>query len=157
MRVKRIFQIGVSAVAFVLGALPVSAQHQKPNIYTYEVADFGLKPNSSKNASPVLQRLLKKIKAERSGQDSIVIRFGKGTYQFHEKGAAMREYYISNHDQTNPKLVGIPLEDMNHLALEGEGAEFVFHGQMLPVSLLRSSNCTLRNFSIDFANPHISR
>lgn len=157
MRVKRIFQIGVSAVAFVLGALPVSAQYQKPNIYTYEVADFGLKPNSSKNASPVLQRLLKKIKAERSGQDSIVIRFGKGTYQFHEKGAAMREYYISNHDQTNPKLVGIPLEDMNHLALEGEGAEFVFHGQMLPVSLLRSSNCTLRNFSIDFANPHISQ
>lgn len=86
MRVKRIFQIGVSAVAFVLGALPVSAQHQKPNIYTYEVADFGLHPNSSKNASPVLQRLLKKIKAERSGQDSIVIRFGKGTYQFHERG-----------------------------------------------------------------------
>ena len=40
MRVKRIFQIGVSAVAFVLGALPVSAQYQKPNIYTYEVADF---------------------------------------------------------------------------------------------------------------------
>lgn len=156
MRMKRIIQLGICAVALVSSVSSVCAQ-QTPEIYTYEVADFGLKPNSSKNASPVLQRLLKKVKAERKEGDSIVIRFGKGTYHFHEKGAAVREYYISNHDQTNPKVVGIALEDMSHVALEGEGAAFVFHGQMLPVSLLRSSNCTLRNFSVDFANPHISQ
>lgn len=28
---------------------------------------------------------------------------------------------------------------------------------MLPLSLLHSENCTLRDFSIDFANPHISQ
>ena len=57
---------------------------------------------------------------------------------FMKKGAAVREYYISNHDQTNPKKVGIALEDMKNLTLDGQGSEFVFHGRMLPVSLLRS-------------------
>ena len=28
---------------------------------------------------------------------------------------------------------------------------------MLPVSLLRSENCSLKNFSIDFENPHIAQ
>ena len=28
---------------------------------------------------------------------------------------------------------------------------------MLPLSLLRSENCTLRNFSIDFETPHIAQ
>ena len=69
----------------------------------------------------------------------------------------MREYYISNHDQTNPKKVGIALEDMKNLTLDGQGSEFVFHGRMLPVSLLRSENCLLKNFSIDFENPHIAQ
>ena len=59
MRMKRIIQLGICAVALVSSVSSVCAQ-QTPEIYTYEVADFGLKPNSSKNASPVLQRLLKK-------------------------------------------------------------------------------------------------
>lgn len=123
----------------------------------YEVSNFGLKPNSKKNASPVLQRILKKIQSEYKEGDSIVIRFENGTYHFQEKGAALRTYYISNHDQVNPKKVGIPLEDMKHLTLDGGGAQFLFSGRMLPISLLRSSQCTLKNFSIDFENPHIAQ
>jgi hypothetical protein len=41
--------------------------------------------------------------------------------------------------------------------LDGQGAEFVFHGRMMPLSLVRSENCTLQNFSIDFENPQISQ
>ncbi|MCD8182484.1 MAG: right-handed parallel beta-helix repeat-containing protein [Bacteroides sp.] len=134
-------------------ALPANAQETK----VYEAARFGLKPNSSKNASPLLQKLLQKIKAECKEGDSIVVHFAEGCYNFHEKGAAVREYYISNHDQVQPKKVGIALEDMKHLTLDGAGAQFVFHGRMLPISLLRSTDCTLKNFSIDFANPHIAQ
>lgn len=46
---------------------------------------------------------------------------------------------------------------MKSLTIEGNGAEFIFHGQMIPISLLRSTDCTLQNFSIDFANPHIAQ
>lgn len=123
----------------------------------YEISAFGLKANSSKNASPVLQKALAKIKAEYKEGEKLILRFPEGRYEFHEKGAAVREYYISNHDQTNPKKVGIALEDMKNLTLDGQGSEFVFHGRMLPVSLLRSENCLLKNFSIDFENPHIAQ
>lgn len=143
--------LSVLSLSLVLSCTTLSAQK------VYEISAFGLKANSSKNASPVLQKALAKIKAEYKEGEKVILRFPEGRYEFHEKGAAVREYYISNHDQTNPKKVGIALEDMKNLTLDGQGSEFVFHGRMLPVSLLRSENCLLRNFSIDFENPHIAQ
>lgn len=49
------------------------------------------------------------------------------------------------------------MEDWKGLTVDGQGADFIFHGRMLPLSLLRSENCTLRNFSIDFETPHIAQ
>ncbi|WP_455591450.1 right-handed parallel beta-helix repeat-containing protein [Bacteroides sp.] len=123
----------------------------------YDISQFGLKANSKKNASPVMQKALAKIKSEYKDGDHIVLRFPKGRYHFHEAGAAVREYYISNHDQDNPKKVGIALEDMKNLTLDGQGSEFIFYGRMIPVSLLRSADCVLKNFSVDFAAPHIAQ
>lgn len=143
--------LSVLSLSLVLSCTTLSAQK------VYEISAFGLKANSSKNASPVLQKALAKIKAEYKEGEKVILRFPEGRYEFHEKGAAVREYYISNHDQTNPKKVGIVLEDMKNLTLDGQGSEFVFHGRMLPVSLLRSENCLLKNFSIDFENPHIAQ
>lgn len=143
--------LSVLSLSLVLSCTTLSAQK------VYEISAFGLKANSSKNASPVLQKALAKIKAEYKEGEKVILRFPEGRYEFHEKGAAVREYYISNHDQTNPKKVGIALEDTKNLTLDGQGSEFVFHGRMLPVSLLRSENCLLKNFSIDFENPHIAQ
>ncbi len=143
--------LSVLSLRLVLSCTTLSAQK------VYEISAFGLKANSSKNASPVLQKALAKIKAEYKEGEKVILRFPEGRYEFHEKGAAVREYYISNHDQTNPKKVGIALEDMKNLTLDGQGSEFVFHGRMLPVSLLRSENCLLKNFSIDFENSHIAQ
>ena len=143
--------LSVLSLSLVLSCTTLSAQK------VYEISAFGLKANSSKNASPVLHKALAKIKAEYKEGEKVILRFPEGRYEFHEKGAAVREYYISNHDQTNPKKVGIALEDMKNLTLDGQGSEFVFHGRMLPVSLLRSENCLLKNFSIDFENPHIAQ
>ena len=143
--------LSVLSLSLVLSCTTLSAQK------VYEISAFGLKANSSKNASPVLQKALAKIKAEYKEGEKVILRFPEGRYEFHEKGAAVREYYISNHDQTNPKKVGIALEDMKNLTFDGLGAEVVVHGRMLPVSLLRSENCLLKNFSIDIENPHIAQ
>lgn len=126
-------------------------------IKVYDVSKYGLNVDTKKNVSKAMDKLVDKIKQEYKEGDSIVIRFHKGTYHFHEKGAASRVYYISNHDQDNPKKVGLPLEGMKHLMVEGNGAQFVFHGRMLPISLLHSENCTLQDFSIDFETPHITQ
>ena len=145
MKIKSVLSLGA---AFLFVALSVSAQK------VYNVSDYGLRPDSKKNASPVVQKVIARIQAECK---DVILRFEEGRYNFHEKGCAEREYYISNHDQTNPKKVGLALEDMKNLTVDGQGAELIFHGRMLPVSLLRSENCTLKNLHIDFENPHISQ
>ena len=123
----------------------------------YDISQFGLKANSKKNASPVVRKAIAKIKAECRNGEEVVLRFPDGRYNFHENGSDVREYYISNHDQDNPKKVGIALEDMKNLTIDGQGSEFVFYGRMIPVSLLRSEYCVLKNFSIDFEQPHIAQ
>lgn len=123
----------------------------------YEMSRFGLTANNGTNCSPLLQKALSVIQSECSGKDAIILRFTPGRYDFHEEGAASREYYISNHDQANPKKVGMVLENLKNLTIDGQGASFVFHGRMLPLALLHSENCTLKNFSIDFETPHIAQ
>lgn len=134
--------------------LACSALHAQK---VYDISAFGVKANSSRNVAPAVRKALAKIKAEYREGDSVILRFPQGRYEFYEKGATVREYYISNHDQDNPKKVGVALEGMKRLTLDGQGSDFVFHGRMLPVSLLHSENCTLKNFSIDFVNPHIAQ
>lgn len=136
---------------FAVFCLPLCAQH------VYDMARFGIQPGKKSNMSTRMEKALAKIKKEVKEGETVTLRFQNGIYHFYPEGAAERTYYISNHDQDNPKKVGLALEDMKSLTIEGNGAEFIFHGQMIPLSLLRSTDCTLQNFSIDFANPHIAQ
>lgn len=137
--------------------LALTTFRAEAKVRVYDMAKYGLKADSKKNASPVVRKVIDRIKAECAPEDSIVLRFSAGRYLFHEAGSTLREYYISNHDQINPKKVGLALEGLAHFTLDGQGAEFIFYGRMLPLSLLNSENCTLQNFSIDFAQPHIAQ
>ena len=123
----------------------------------YDVTRMGLRPDSGRNASPAMLRIIDKISREYREGDTVVVRFAAGRYDFHEKGAARREYYISNHDQTQPKCVGMPFEGIGNLTVEGNGAQLIFHGRMLPVALLRSDGCRLKDLVIDFDKPHIAQ
>lgn len=128
----------------------------------FNMASFGIVPNG-KNLSAKMEKALDKIRKQAKG-DSIVIHFQTGRYDFYPEKAPLKEYYISNHaeyygaekPQDNPLRVGIALEGFNSLRFEGNGAQFVFHDCMLPISLVQSKNCTLRNFSIDFYKPSIT-
>lgn len=144
-------KIFISLFLMVVTCSAVFAQSQ-----VYEMSKYGVKPGKKTNLSAKVQKALKSIR-EDAKEAPVVIRFEAGTYHFYPKGAAQREYYISNHDQDNPKAVGLALEDFKNLTVEGNGAQFIFHDIMLPISLLRSENCTLKDFSIDFANPTIAQ
>ncbi|MES2775093.1 MAG: alpha-1,3-galactosidase B [Bacteroidota bacterium] len=123
----------------------------------YNLASYGIVPNSGKNNTPLISDLLKKIKAETPAQQSVVIKFQKGRYDFYAEGAAIRTYYISNHDQNNPKTVGIALEGFKNLTIEGNGADLMFHGRMLPIALIEGNNVRLKNLSVDFEKPQITQ
>jgi hypothetical protein len=113
--------------------------------------------DSTQNAAVAFQQAMSIIRKLANGNDKIVVSMPKGRYHFYPQGAAEREYYVSNHDQPNPKHVGICMEGMKNVTLDGNGSDFIFHGQMMPLSLVKSSQCVLKNFSIDFDNPHIAQ
>lgn len=135
----------------MLAGLPVLAQR------VFDMAAFGIVPNISSNLSPKMANFLKKYGKSLKESPGVILRFREGVYHFYPEKATERVYFVSNHDQPNPKKVGLALEDCRSLTLEGNGAQFIFHGRMLPLSLVRSENCTLKDFSIDFANPHIAQ
>ncbi len=122
----------------------------------YDAASYGVVPNTEADVAGLVEQMLAQVKAE-STDKAVTIRFAPGQYHFYPKDAAHREYYISNHDQHKDRAVGIAIEGFTGLTLDGVGADFIFHGRMLPVSVVGTTKCTLRNFSIDFATPHIAQ
>ncbi len=114
---------------------------------------IGINKENSKDLHEILSRAKYMIR----DKDRIIVRFETGRYDFYPTNAQTREYYISNHDQDQPKKVGICIEDCNNLTIDGNNSDFIFHGQMLPVAIVNSSNVILKNFSIDFENPHIAQ
>ena len=144
--------IHLCLMALVCCTLPALAENR-----VYKAADLGLVPNTGKSMSAQMQKAIATIRTEMKKGDKATLVLEKGRYDFHPQDAATRNYYVSNHDQPQPRPVGIPLEDMHDFVLDGQGAELVFHGRMMPMSLVRSTDCTLKDFSIDFANPQISQ
>ncbi len=119
-------------------------------------ADYGIRPGKE-NVSAKVARALTDIKTRHEGE-AVTLLFAPGTYNFYPKGSTIREYYISNHDQDNPKSVGIAIENWDNVTISGSGAEFMFHGSMLPISIIGSKACRMEGFSIDFAcPPHITQ
>ena len=108
--------------------------------------------SKNNNASLAAKKLIEELNS-RKDTALVVVIFPKGRYDFYPDGAFVREYYISNHDQDNPKSVGFALENLQNVTIDGQGSEFVFHGRMIPFALLNSKNITLKNFSIDFEIP----
>ena len=122
----------------------------------YEAASYGIVPDTDTDVSGLVAQMLDKVKTDAAGRKT-TIRFAPGTYHFYPDGAVHKEYYISNHDQHADRAVGIALEGFRELTLDGCGADFIFHGRMLPMSVVGTEDCCLTNFSIDFATPHIAQ
>lgn len=135
--------------------LVVSASMQAQRVV--DLAQYGIRPSKKVDYSAKVMKVLSQIQAENKNNEALIISFPKGEYHFYHQKAIEKTYFVSNHDQPNPKKIGLALEAWNNLTIEGNGSSFIFHGPMLPVALIKSKNCTLRNFSIDFAEPTISQ
>ena len=123
---------------------------------TYDAATFGIVPGTTTDMAALTAQMLDQVKSETAGKP-VTITFAPGEYHFYPDGAVHKEYYISNHDQHKDRAVGIAIEEFDNLTIDGQGADFIFHGRMLPVSIVATEGCTLRNLSIDFATPHIAQ
>ena len=135
----------------------LSLEAKKVVIDVSDAPYFFLSDEDRKDNASRLNEILAMIKSSVDEDDEVVVKFKKARYDFYPNDVMQREYYVSNHDQGQPKVLGICLEQWDNLTLDGKGSEFVFHGQMLPIAIVNSSNVTLKNFSIDFENPHIAQ
>ena len=97
---------------FLCVGLSVRAQETR----VYDVAYYGLKAGSPKNASPLLQKLLDKVKEECREGDSIVIRFHEFPYETGEvilchARIHLQEFFHRPGQQYHPRHVGSILPD----------------------------------------------
>lgn len=98
-----------------------------------------------KGSSEISEKIHNALKL---GEKNIV--FEKGEYHFYPDEGTERESCISNHDNDGLKKVGIQIENVNDVTIDGGGSKFIFHGIMLPFGIENSKNIKLCNFSIDF-------
>mgnify|MGYP001635080999 CR=1 FL=1 len=124
---------------------------------TYRLSDFGVIPDTGADMSKKMAAAILKIKSQTRKGEHIILSLRPGVYDFYPDSCTNKTLFISNHDQDNPKNIGILLDGWENLTFDGNGARLLFHGRMLPVVLTGSSGCTLRNLSIDFPNPHIAQ
>lgn len=124
---------------------------------TVRVSEFGLRPYSCENSVTPLKQALAACR-ERGAS---VLLFDSGRYDIWPEGAERREWFISNTSSeeecpSKVKTVGILIEDMQGLTLDGQGAELIFHGKMITLAVSHSRDIVLRNLTIDFERPGMS-
>ncbi|GHT59575.1 alpha-1,3-galactosidase B [Spirochaetia bacterium] len=122
-----------------------------PKDQTLSIADFGLKPDTRKNAVPFVQKALAAC------TEGAVLVFPKGRYDFWPHHCIERDYFESNTEDINPKRLAILIENKDGLTLDGGGGEFVFHDRMQPFTIDNSRTITLCNLSIDWDIPLLAQ
>lgn len=129
----------------------------------YLASDFGIVPNTGEDMTEEVAKAIEAIKLECAGKPAQLL-FEAGEYDFYPDSANVREYYISNHDQDNPKRVAVVLEGVKNLTLKGGGngkegtrTDFYMNGRMLPVAMVGCENCTLDMIGVDTRVPQITQ
>ena len=130
---KRSFHI-VFVIVLLTGIIPVAS----PEVKQISITDLGYVPGSRRNVVPIVQEALKQC----TSGDTVTLFFHKGRYDFWQDFAVASRYTI-----------GIPLEGLKNVVIDGDGSEFIFHGNMQIASVSRCENIVLKNFTVDWDFP----
>lgn len=107
------------------------------------ITDFGYTPGSRKNVIPALKKAIEKCRK----YDAAILTFPTGRYDFSSIG-----------NDSMKITIGIDMQKMKNITVEGNGSEFIFHGRRMQIANIDScTNVILRNFSIDWDRPYISQ
>ena len=138
-------------ICFSFHDLPGKNEERKSDVL--QISDLGLYPNTNEDATPFLIKAIEICKKEKKHG----LKFLPGRYDFYPENSRKEELFISAHDHIPTRNIGIYIRDMEGFTLDGSSSDFVFHGSMLPISLIDNKYVTLKNFSIDFEKPHFSQ
>lgn len=149
--------VGGSFSPGMFRGMEVQAQDGEETVI--DVTDFGADPAGAKDSAQAIIEALDEAEKiqEKDPDEKIRIEFPKGEYQIYPDKAEERELYVSNTvgaDTTyKDKKIGILVEDLDNVTIDGNGSDFVFHGKMTTFASIDSENVTFEDFSVDFAVP----
>ncbi|RPJ29995.1 MAG: hypothetical protein EHM17_17460 [Verrucomicrobiaceae bacterium] len=109
---------------------------------------FPVPPDTGADVTPALREVLAELAKQGGGR----IEFSPGRYDFRLDRAIEKYLFVSNNDE-GLKRIAFHLEGLSEVEIDGQGAEFVFHGFLMPFAVENCRGVTLRNFSIDYARP----
>jgi hypothetical protein len=110
---------------------------------TLRITDFGAVPDSWNDVLPAVRQAIQAC----SAADETVIEFPKGRYDF----------WPSRCTDGRAVMIGFDLKRLKNITVEGNGSEFVFHGNMQIALIDSCENIVFRNFSVDWDRPYISQ
>ena len=144
----------------VLGALWLAGEGLAVRVF--HAADYGIVPGVATYTASDVAQLLDDVRqacaqAQASKADPIRLLFAPGTYEIGLAQCQARTWFISNHDQDNPKRVFLPLEGLSNVELCGNGAFFNLHARIIPFGIWDSQGVALRDFTVDYACPPLSQ
>ncbi|MEV8372235.1 right-handed parallel beta-helix repeat-containing protein [Kribbella sp. NPDC056861] len=121
-----------------------------------DVVAFGADPTGQADSAPAVAAALRHARS--LGQPTRIV-FSEGTFQLYPEQAETRELYVSNTVGADPryrdKKIGLLVEDMHDVTIDGRGAKLVYHGLQTAFAAIRSSDATFTNFSFDYAAPKV--
>ena len=148
----------------LLGMALVSSLLSCGNTKYYYGSDFGIVPGTGEDMTEEFAKAFETIKAECKGEVKAELIVDCGEYDFYPDSALVREYYVSNHDQDNPKRVALALEGMKNFTLKGKATgdgsalvDLMMNGRMLPVAMIECQDCKLENVGVDTRVPQITQ
>ena len=119
---------------------------------TISITDLGYVPGSRRNVIPIVNEALKQC----TSNESVTIVFPKGRYDFWQdlsSAHALVPGALSQGLLASPRSTGIDMVDLKNVIIDGDGSEFIFHGNMQVVSMNRCENIELKNFTVDWDFP----
>lgn len=116
--------------------------------HSWGVQEFHFTPGQG-DMTPVIREVL-----ENADDLEIKLVFAKGTYRFAPDFATEKYCYITNHENGLKKVVFL-FNGYKSIEIEGNGSEFIFHGQLLPFLFEGCNRVTARGFSIDWDIPFL--
>ncbi|SDE72583.1 hypothetical protein SAMN05421636_10719 [Pricia antarctica] len=121
----------------LLGTISASAQQT-----------ITIKPEPG-DMTPILREALENI-----SEKSVKLVFEKGTYSFLPDYALEKFTYITNHGNGLKSIVFL-FEDFDSVEIEGNGAEFIFHGQVAPFQFNNCGKVNVKNLILDWDIPFV--
>lgn len=145
---------GPGQQASVIGSVSSRVPVDNTRRTVIEVTDFGADPTGKSDSAAGVAAAVVHAK---SVHRPTTIHFAPGTYQIYPEHTPERELYVSNTtgaDQSvRTKNIGILLEDMHDVVVDGGGATILDHGFQTVFAAIRSTDVRFTNFTQDWVAP----